>query len=122
MSFIKDLDVAGMEIQLQLANKRNAQLEKEKEKLLQIIKDNDLSEELDFEISVTDEEYICVAEIRKLRGACEIRPLDKNEVVNLDVLFKILKTIRTGKDPADAGNKKQKKVAVAELLKIVDNG
>jgi len=114
----KDTDIAGLEIQLKIYSKKIAQLEKEKEGLLAVIKDNGLEDEVNFNVSISDEEYICTNEIKKLRDASDIRPLDKLEVSNLDIMHKILRTIRTGKDPAKS---KAKKMDVAELLKIVDN-
>lgn len=115
----KDLDVVGLELQNQALVKKLTEIEKEKEKLLQIIKDNDLEDQLDFTVTLSDEEHICVTEIKRYKDVVDLRPLADEEVKNLDTLFKILRTIRTGKDPSP---KKQKKINVADLLKVVVNG
>jgi len=100
--------------------KRIQQLEEENHKLKQILKDNDLEEEIEgLTQTVTDEEFICVNEIRKLKELSEKGLFTENEAKVLDILYKNLRAIR-GQSPVDKSSKSNKKADVAELFKIVE--
>jgi TolA-binding protein len=110
--------VTELEFEIKALREKIKQLEIESTKLKTIIKDNDLDEEVDVSI-ISDEEAICVNEIRKLKALSDNGQFGKNEAIVLDLLYKNLRMIR-GAAP-DKGSKKSKKVDKAELFKIVDN-
>lgn len=68
---------------------------------------------------ISDEEYICISQIEKLRQLSETCVLDEKEVRTFDLLNKNLRMIRAGVEKKVA--KGQPKSA-AELLAIVDGG
>jgi len=112
----------GMEATFEITalKKRIQQLEEENHKLKQILKDNDLEEEIEgLTQTVTDEEFICVNEIRKLKELSEKGLFTENEAKVLDILYKNLRAIR-GQSPVDKSSKSNKKADVAELFKIVE--
>lgn len=113
-----DIKEAGLLLKIKSLSKEIADLVSEKEKLLKVIKDNGLEDEVGVKRSISDEEYICINEIRKLKSASEIRDLVPDEVKILDTLFKILRTIKTGKDPEPA--KKSKPADIKELFRLVE--
>lgn len=68
---------------------------------------------------VTDEEYICIAQIERLRQTAERVDLTEQEVRMFDLLNKNLRMIRNG---IERKTPKGKKLSKGELLKIVDGG
>jgi hypothetical protein len=115
----KDIKLAELQFRLKAMADDITKLQAEKETLMGIIRANGLEEELGSTKILSDEEFICVNEIRKLKSISEIRDLTNDETKIFDILFKTLRTIRTGKDPEPV--KKQKMADVKELLKIVES-
>ena len=115
-----DLKVTELTLRLTALSKELSEVQAERDRLLKVIQDNGLEEEIGDVKIISDEEYICINEIRKLKSASEIRDLIPDEVKILDTLFKILRTIKTGKDPEP--QKKSKPADVKELLKLVNEG
>jgi succinate dehydrogenase/fumarate reductase-like Fe-S protein len=116
----KDIKITELTIRIKDMGRDIANLQSERDNLLKVIKDNGLEEEVLDKRIVTDEEYICLNEIRKLKASSEIRDLIPDEVKILDTLFKILRTIKTGKEPEQP--KKSKPADVKELFKLVSEG
>ena len=83
----------------------------------QFLVDNDLDEDIEIDI-ISDEEAICINEIRKLKQLSDNGSFGKNEAIVLDLLYKNLRMIR-GASP-DKVKKSSKKVDKAELFKIVE--
>ena len=109
-----DLGDAGAE--LLALNKRISDLESENGRLKQIIKDNDLEDEIDDVDCTSLEEKICVKGIRYIAELVESQDFDDKDVKNFDILYKNLRAIR-GQSPSTV--KKGKGASVADLLKIV---
>ena len=68
---------------------------------------------------VSDEEYICLAQIERLRQTAERIDLTEQEVRMFDLLNKNLRMIRNG---IERKAPKGKQLSKGELLKIVDGG
>lgn len=105
-----------LEFEIKALRKKLAELELENDKLKKIVIDNDLDENDEF---ITDEEFICINEIRKLKQLSEQSGLTKDDVQALDILHKNLRMIR-GKS-TDGKKSSKKKSSVAELFKIVED-
>ncbi len=115
----KDIRLAELSFKLKAMADDLAKLQTEKESLMSIIRANGLEEEIGAAKIISDEEFICVNELRKLKSISEIRDITTDETKIFDTLFKVLRTIRTGKDPEPV--KKSKPADVKELLKIVES-
>jgi len=114
-----ELIKAETDFEIVSLRKRIQEIESENQKLKQILKENDLEEYLDGIVQrLTDEEFICVNEIRKLKELSEKGLFTENEAKVLDILYKNLRSIR-GLQPAK--ETKQKKADVSELFKIVES-
>lgn len=105
------------EFEITSLRKRLEILETENRSLLKVIKDNDLVEDLEMDI-ISDEELICVNEIRKLKELSDNGSFGKEESQILDILHKNLRLIRGQSN--DLGKKPKKKASVTELFKIVN--
>jgi hypothetical protein len=116
--FEKELSLV---IQNEALRKTIVKLEAKIEKLEKILKENDLLDESEIVIDITDSEFICVDQIKKLKLICEQGEiLDVGQVKNLQTLYTILRTIKTGQEPKTEVNSKTKKANVADLFKIVN--
>jgi hypothetical protein len=111
-----DFDLGDAGAELLALNKRISDLESENGRLKQIVKDNNLEEEIEDIDCTSLEEKICVDGIRYIASLVESQDFDDKDVKNFDVLYKTLRTIR-GQSPSSA--KKGKGASVSELLKIV---
>lgn len=118
----KQLDSKELEVAFEIKSlrKKIQDLESENQKLKQILIDNDLMDEVK-EVSTTlsDEEFICINEIRKIKELSENGFLEEEDVRKMDILYKNLRAIR-GQAPAEKENKKLKKADVKDLFKIVE--
>lgn len=103
-------------VELEKLKKRVAELEIELNRANSLLKENDLLED---KVIVSDEEVICVNEIKKLRIASDNGILTFEDVKTLDLLVKNLLAIR-GKPIEEKKTKKRGAKTVAELLSIVD--
>lgn len=102
-------------LEISKLRKKVAELEIELAKAQEVLKDNDLLEEV---AKISDTEAICTNEIAKLRIASDRGILTLEDVKILDLLVKNLLAIK-GKAPEEV-KKKKGKSSVAELLSIVD--
>ena len=112
MSLYPELD----SLEIKSLKKKISELEIQLAKANSIIKDNGLEEET---CSISDEEIICVNEIKKLKQASDNGILTFEDVKILDLLVKNLLEIR-GTLPQEKKSKKKGVKTVAELLSIVD--
>lgn len=112
-----DSDNSLYEIELNLVKERLLKIESENAKLKQIIKDNDLEDELGEDVSISNEEHICVREISRLKELSDKALFTQDDAKTLETLYKVLRTIR---GLAPAKEKKTKTADVAELFKIVE--
>ena len=112
-----DLGDAGAE--LLALNKRISDLESENGRLKQIVKDNDLEDEIEDIDCTSLEEQICVKGIRYIADLVESQDFDKNDISSFQILFNTLRTIRGQKTNS---TKKGKSVGLSELLQIAGKG
>lgn len=112
MSIYPELD----NVEIEKLKKKVLDLEIQLAKAHSIIKDNGLEEEVP---SISDEEVICINEIKKLKVASDKGILSFEDVKILDLLVKNLLAIR-GNVPQEKKSKKKGVKTVAELLSIVD--
>lgn len=82
----------------------------------------DANELLDSPKQISNEEYICVSEIDKLKKISDKGILTLEDVKILDLLVKNLLAIRGKAVPVDDKKKKSGPIPVADLLKIVGGG
>ena len=103
-------------LEISKLKKRVAELEIELTKAQEVLKDNDLLDEV---LKVSDTEAICTNEIAKLKIASDNGILTLEDVKILDLLVKNLLAIK-GKTPIEDNGKKKGPQSVAELLSIVN--
>jgi hypothetical protein len=104
-------------IEISKLKKRVAELEIELTKAQEVLKDNDLFDEV---LKISDTEAICTNEISKLKIASDNGILTLEDVKILDLLVKNLLAIK-GKTPTENKESKKKgQKTVAELLSIVN--
>ena len=111
-----DFDLGSAGSELLALNKRISELEAENGRIKQVIKDNDLEDELDDIDCTSLEEKICIDGIRHIAQLVEAQDYDKSDISNFEVLFRTLRTIKGVSTPL---TKKTKVADVSELLKIV---
>jgi hypothetical protein len=111
MSTYPELD----SLEIERLRKRVAELEIELAKAQEILKENDLLEEVSI---ISDAEAICANEINKLKIASDNGILTLEDVKILDILHKNLLLAR-GKPVEEKKDKKRGAKSVAELLSIV---
>lgn len=107
-----ELDV----LEISKLKKRITELEIELTKAQEVLKDNDLLDEV---LKVSDTEAICTNEIAKLKIASDNGILTLEDVKILDLLVKNLLAIK-GKSPEESKGKKKGAKSVGELLSIVE--
>lgn len=109
-------DILGMEASFEIdaLRKKIGELEKEVLRLQQIIRDNDL--DIDGIPEMSDEEFICVTQIARLKEQSDGVAFDQEQAKIFDTLVKDLNIIRGGGQKTKA--KKRSKAKVADLIKI----
>ena len=109
-------DILGMEAQFELEalRKKISDLEKDNFRLTEIIRDNDLDISEIPEIS--DEEYICITQISKLKEQSDNAAFDQEQAKIFDTLVKDLNMIRGGNKKPKAKNKT--KAEIKDLISI----
>lgn len=111
-----DFPLQDMSLELDALKKKISELESENAQLKEVIKVNDLEDEIG-EISLLSiEEKICMDGIRHIASLIEAHDYSDKDVKNFDVLYRTLRTIRGQAAPP----KKVKSADVGELLKIVE--
>lgn len=112
-------DIIGMEstFELDALRKKISELEKEVYKYQQIIRDNDL--EVEDLPDMSDEEYICISQIARLRDQSEGMAFDQEQTKIFDTLVKDLNLIRGGSKGKKLKNKKKLPI---EELKLIARG
>lgn len=114
-----DLDNMEASFELEALRKELDRLNKENTKLRKVVEDNELIEELDFELSITPEEEICVKGIETILERVRNKTFDSNDIKNYDILHRNLNIIK-GISPADSRKKKEKPAKLADLIKIAE--
>lgn len=107
------------DLQLELESSLNkiSELEAENSKLKEVIKDNDLEEEIEGVEFTSTEEQICIEGIKYIGELVKNHQFDQNDIKNFDTLYRVLRQIR---GQSGATNKKAKKVDIADALKVVN--
>jgi len=108
-----ELGEAGKE--LDALQKKISELENENARMKEILKVNDLEDELEGIDCTSIEEKICVDGIRHISSKIEAQDYDDKDVKNFDTLYKTLRVIRGTSMPT----KKTKPMDIKDLLKIV---
>lgn len=113
---MSDNDILGMEAKFEAdaLRKKIAELEKEVFKLKEIIRENDL--DISDIPDMSDEEYICVSQIARLKEQSDSMSFDQEQAKIFDTLVKDLNIIRGGNKKPKAKNKS--KAEIAELISI----
>lgn len=109
LSAEKDLEIKSLRDKIE-------KLESENIKLETLLREADPDATSDL---VTDEEAICIKQIRRLKDQSELRELDLKEVQKLDILHKNLRMAR-GED-GRVKKKNKKRMSTEELLSIVND-
>ena len=109
-------DILGMEtsFEIEALRKKIAELEKEAYKLREIIRDNDL--DISEIPDMSDEEYICVSQISRMKDQSDSAAFDQEQAKIFDTLVKDLNLIRGGRKKVKAKNKT--KTQIADLISI----
>lgn len=103
--------------ELKQANDSLSSLQIENHRLKEVIRENDLEEELDLLDRIPLEEQICINGLVHLAPLFENGSFTKEDVQALDLIYK---NYRMAKGLSDGSKKKKEKPAnVAELMKIV---
>jgi hypothetical protein len=104
-------------MELSRLKKKVSELEIELTKAKEVLKENDLLDEV---MKVSDTEAICTNEIAKLKIASDNGILTLEDVKILDLLVKNLLAIKGKVSTEDVAGKKKGQKTVAELLSIVN--
>ena len=104
-----------LELELRALKKELTEAQIENSRLKEIITDNELQDELDFDCTSV-EENICINGINSIAALVRDQNFQKSDVESFEKLFNILRSLR-GKAPA---SKKGNKTSVKDLLKIVE--
>lgn len=115
----KDL-YKDLEKELKVLKERISQIEIENIRLKEVIKANDLADEIPEVDLVSVEEKLCIDGINHIADLVRTHQYDDKDVKSFETLFKVLRTIRNQSVP-DSTNKRSK-TNVKELLKIVEKG
>lgn len=113
---MSDLLGAQMTLELEAIRREMDSLKSENKKLKNIIRDNELDEDLGIEREISPEEEICIKGIDSILELVRSNCFDPKDIQTYDILHKNLRLIRGHLDD----NKKQSKgKTAAELLKLV---
>lgn len=107
-------DILGDE--LSALKEKLAQLESENSKLIKIIKDNDLEDELDDMEVASVEEMVCLNGIKHIAERVKFDDFDDKDIKSFDTLLKALRMIRGQSVPKES----KKKFNIQDALKIVE--
>ena len=113
-----DSNLKGMSAEFEATALREKikQLEKEIENYKLVLRENHI--EIESMDEMSDEEYICVKQIARLKERADDQMFDKEDAQILDLLQKNLKMAR-GEKVHDRFKMKKKKLSPQELLKVV---
>ena len=106
-----------LELQYDISQKKIKELESEIEQLKQVIKDNELEDQLEDIDFLTPEEQICIDGIKHLKKLFELGSFTKDDATIFDTLHKNLRMIRGQKGPKE---RKTKPKTAAELFSIIE--
>lgn len=104
-----------LELELRALKKELTEAQVENSRLREVIIDNELQDELDFDCT-SIEENICINGITYIATLVRDQNFQKSDIESFEKLFNILRSLR-GKAPA---SKKGSKTSVENLLKIVE--
>lgn len=105
-----------IKLELEALQKQISELEAENGRIKEVIKANDLEEELEDIDCTSLEEKICIDGIRDIALKVEAANYDDKDIKNFDTLYRTLRSIRGQSAPS---TKKNSKASVTDLLKIV---
>lgn len=113
MDDFKDMEES---FEIKALQKKVAEQKAEIEKLRQVIKDNDLEDEIEDAAEMSDAEFICVKGLEHLKKCFETGTFEKGDVQQVEILVKTLRTIRG----QSSGDKKPKSIKTDDVGKLLD--
>jgi hypothetical protein len=111
-----DFPLQDKALEFDALKKKISELESENAQLKEVIKFNDLEDEIGDISVVSIEEKICMDGIRHIASLIESHDYTDKDVKNFDTLYRTLRTIRGQAAPP----KKVKSTDIGELLSIVE--
>ena len=103
------------ELELKNMREKIQKLEAENNRLKEVVKDNDLQDEIEGIDCTSLEELICLNGINHIATLVESGDFHKDDIVNFNTLFNILRSIK-GKSMT---SKKKPKGEIGDLLKMI---
>jgi hypothetical protein len=107
-----------LEKELLILKDRVSTLSVENTRLKEVLKENDLLDELPDLDYISVEEKLCLDGINHIADRVKTQQYDDQDIKNFDTLFKVLRAVRGQSVPDGKG--KQNKTSVKDLLKIVE--
>ena len=117
MDDFKDMEES---FEIKALQKKISEQKAEIEKLRQVIKENDLEDEIEDASEVSDAEFICIKGLEHLKKLYEIGTFTKDETQQVKTLVETLKSIR-GETSNSKKKPKIKTDNIEELFKMVKN-
>lgn len=115
MSDFKDMEES---FEIKALQKKVSEQKAEIEKLRQVIKDNDLEDEIDEVSEISDAEFICIKGLEHLKKLYESGTFEKNDTQQVETLVKTLRMIRGQSSDNSKKTGKIKTDNVQELFKL----
>lgn len=112
-------EIDDAQFELNSLQKKISEQKAEIEKLRQVIKENDLEEEVEGAAELSDAEFICIKGLETLKKLFENGTFDKSEVQQVEILVKTLRSIRGQSTDSGKKSKPIKTDNVQELFKMV---
>jgi hypothetical protein len=104
----------SLKARVKILEQENTELKRHIQSLSKLIPDDKF-------IDVSDEQFICEMEIRRLRDIALSRPLNLEETKKLDILMKNLKDVRNEKKEQVIEVKKNMDISLDQLMSIASN-
>ena len=119
MDDFKDMEES---FEIKALQKKVAEQKAEIEKLRQVIKDNDLEDEIEDAAEMSDAEFICVKGLEHLKKLYDTGTFEKTDTVQVKTLVETLRMIRGQSSGDKKGGKPLKTNDVGKLLEIAKGG
>lgn len=114
MDDFKDMEA---EFEVKALQKKIAEQKSEIDRLMQVIRDNDLEDEIGEATEMSDAEYICIKGLEHLRKVYEAGTFEKDDTQQVKILVESLRTVR-GQSTGDG--KKSKSIKTNDVGKLLD--
>lgn len=118
MSDFKDMEAS---FEIKALQKKVSEQKAEIEKLRQVIKENDLDDEIENIAEISDAEFICIKGLEHLKKLYDNGTFEKGDTQQVEVLVKTLRIIRGQSSDSSKKSGKVKTNNISELFKMVGN-